>query len=47
MPRWLVSLSYVVAVALLLASDASTWITMAFPVWVLVVSGLLLALEVA
>ncbi len=43
MPRWLVGLSYLAAVALLLASDVSMWITMAFPVWVLVVSGLLLA----
>jgi hypothetical protein len=43
MPRWLVGLSYFAAVALLLASDVSMWITMAFPVWVLVVSGLLLA----
>jgi hypothetical protein len=43
MPRWLVGLSYLAAVALLLASDTSMWITMAFPVWVLMVSGLLLA----
>ena len=43
MPRWLVGLSYLAAVSLLLASDVSMWITMAFPVWVLVVSGLLLA----
>jgi hypothetical protein len=43
MPRWLVSLSYLAAVALLIASDVSMWITMAFPVWVLVVSGMLLA----
>jgi hypothetical protein len=42
MPRWLVGLSYLAAVALLLASDTSMWITMAFPVWVLMVSGLLL-----
>ena len=42
MPRWLVGLSYLSAVALLLASDISMWITMAFPVWVLMVSGLLL-----
>lgn len=42
MPRWLVGLSYLTAVALLLASDVSMWVTMAFPVWVLVVSGLLL-----
>src|ERR1700733_5783932 len=43
MPRWLVGLSYLAAVSLLLASDVSMWITMAFPVWVLMVSGLLLA----
>jgi hypothetical protein len=43
MPRWLVALSYLCAVGLLVASDISMWITMAFPVWVLVVSGLLLA----
>ena len=42
MPRWLVGVSYLAAVALLLASDLSMWITMAFPGWVLVVSGLLL-----
>jgi hypothetical protein len=43
MPRWLVGLSYLAAIALLLGSDISLWITMAFPVWVLMVSGLLLA----
>ena len=43
MPRWLVGLSYLAAVALLVASDVSMWITMAFPVWVLMVSGMLLA----
>lgn len=43
MPRWLVGLSYLVALALLILSDFSLWVTMAFPVWVLVVSGLLLA----
>ena len=42
MPRWLVGVSYLVAVALLLASDISMWLTLAFPVWVLVVSVLLL-----
>ncbi len=42
MPRWLVALSYLAAVGLLLASDISLQITMAFPVWVLMVSGLLL-----
>ena len=43
MPRWLVALSYLSAVGLLLASNISMWITMVFPVWVLMVSGLLLA----
>jgi hypothetical protein len=43
MPRWLVIVSYVVALAQLIASDVSMWVTMAFPAWVLVVSGLILA----
>jgi hypothetical protein len=43
MPRWLVGVTYLVAVGLLLATDISMWITLAFPVWVLVVSVLLLA----
>jgi hypothetical protein len=42
MPRWLVGVTYVVAVGLLLASDISVWLVMAFPTWVLVVSVLLL-----
>jgi hypothetical protein len=42
MPRWLVGLSYLAAVGLLVAGDISMWITLAFPVWVLMVSGLLL-----
>jgi hypothetical protein len=42
MPRWLVGVTYLVALGLLLASDVSMWITLAFPVWVLVVSVLLL-----
>src|SRR5689334_24698100 len=42
MPHWLVVTSYLLAVALLLASDISMWLTLAFPVWVLVVSVLLL-----
>ena len=42
MPRWLVGVTYVVAVGLLLASDITMWLTLAFPVWVLVVSLLLL-----
>jgi hypothetical protein len=42
MPRWLVIVTYAVALALLIASDISMWITLAFPTWVLVVSLLLL-----
>ena len=37
MPRWLVGVTYLVAVGLLLASDISMWLTLAFPIWVLVV----------
>jgi hypothetical protein len=42
MPRWLVWVTYLAAVVLLLAGDVSMWMTLAFPVWVLVVSLLLL-----
>jgi hypothetical protein len=42
MPRWLVVVSYLVAVALLIASDLSMWLMLTFPIWMLVVSGLLL-----
>ena len=42
MPRWLVGVTYLVAVGLLIASDISMWLTLAFPIWVLVVSVLLL-----
>ena len=42
MPRWLVVSTYLVAVALLIASDISMWIALAFPAWVLVVSLLVL-----
>jgi hypothetical protein len=42
MPRWLVGVTYLVAVALLLASDITMWLVLAFPIWVLVVSVLLL-----
>ena len=41
MPRWLVGVTYLVAVGLLFASDISMWLTLAFPIWVLVVSLLL------
>jgi len=42
MPKWLDLLTYLVALAVLVASDLSMWVTMAFPAWVLVVSGLFL-----
>jgi hypothetical protein len=42
MPRWLVIVTYVLALGILLASDISMWMTLAFPIWVLVVSVLLL-----
>jgi hypothetical protein len=42
MPRWLVGVTYVVAVGLMAASDITMWLTLAFPTWVLVVSLLLL-----
>ncbi|MGE2722797.1 hypothetical protein [Mycolicibacterium celeriflavum] len=43
MPRWLAVTTYVVAVGVLLAADVSMWLTLIFPVWVLVVSVQLLA----
>jgi hypothetical protein len=43
MPRWLVLITYLAGVALLIASDLSMWVTLAFPFWVLVVSGAILA----
>ena len=42
MPRWLVGVTYLSALGLLVASDLSMWMVMAFPVWVLIVSVLLL-----
>jgi hypothetical protein len=42
MPKWLVVVTYLVAVGLILSSDISMWLTLTFPVWVLVVSVLLL-----
>jgi hypothetical protein len=43
MPRWLVIVTYVLALGILLGSDISMWMTLAFPIWVLIVSVLLLA----
>jgi hypothetical protein len=42
MPRWLVGVSYLVALGLRIAGDVSMWLTVAFPAWVLVVSVLIL-----
>jgi hypothetical protein len=42
MPRWLVGVTYLVAVGILLAGDITVWLVLAFPIWVLVVSLLLL-----
>ncbi len=42
MPRWLIYTTYLLALALLIASDVSMWITLAFPAWVLLVSVLAL-----
>ena len=42
MPRWLVVLTYLAALGLITASGISMWMTLAFPVWVLIVSVLLL-----
>ncbi|OBI76140.1 hypothetical protein A5663_03575 [Mycobacterium sp. E740] len=42
MPRWLVIATYLAAVGLLVAAEVSMWLTLAFPLWVLVVSVLLL-----
>lgn len=43
MPRWLVVATYLAAVGILVASDTSMWLVLAFPLWVLFVSVLLLA----
>ncbi len=43
MPKWLVGVTYAVAVVLILASEITMWLTLAFPIWVLVVSVLLLS----
>jgi len=42
MPRWLVALSYAAALTLMIGGDTTMWLTLAFPVWVLIVSVLFL-----
>jgi hypothetical protein len=43
MPRWLVYVSYLLAISLLVVGDISMWLTLGFPIWVLIVSLLLLS----
>jgi hypothetical protein len=43
MPRWLVAVSYLAALGLLVSSDVTMWLVLAFPAWVLAVSVLLLS----
>jgi hypothetical protein len=42
MPRWLVIVTYLVALGLILASNITMWLALAFPIWVIFVSILLL-----
>jgi hypothetical protein len=42
MPRWLVGVTYLSALGLLVSADIIAWFVLAFPIWVLVVSLLLL-----
>ena len=42
MPTWLVVVTYLVALGLLVGADVSMWVVLTFPVWVLVVSLLVL-----
>jgi phosphatidylserine synthase len=42
MPRWLAVVSYAVAAFLLFVVSYSTWVVLAFPAWVLLVSGYIL-----
>jgi hypothetical protein len=38
MPRWLVILTYLLAVSLLIIINLSLWVTLIFPVWVMLIS---------
>ena len=42
MPRWLTIVTYLSALALIIGGEQSMWLTLAFPLWVLVVSVLFL-----
>ncbi len=43
MPRWLVVATYVLAILLIIGADTTMWLTLAFPLWVLIVSLMFLA----
>ena len=45
MPRWLVILTYLLAVTLLLIINFNLWVTLVFPVWVMIISVEVLALN--
>jgi hypothetical protein len=38
MPRWLVIITYLLAVCLLLIINLSLWVTLIFPAWVIIIS---------
>jgi hypothetical protein len=38
MPRWLVILTYLLAVSLLIIINLSLWVTLIFPIWVMIIS---------
>ena len=38
MPRWLVILTYLLALSLLIIINLSLWITLIFPAWVIIIS---------
>jgi Na+/phosphate symporter len=44
MPRWLVITTYLLALILLIVVSFSLWVTLAFPIWVFVISAYILAL---
>jgi hypothetical protein len=42
MPRWLTIVTYLMALTLIIGGESSMWLTLAFPLWVLIVSVLFL-----
>jgi hypothetical protein len=45
MPRWLVILTYLLAVSLLIIINLSLWVTLIFPIWVMIISLQVLVLN--